>query len=75
MLWTVSPVVEQPSKSDLEYAEKYIAKFDANGDGIVLREEVPRIVRDYSFWYVDTNHDGRVTRDELLQAARIGRGR
>ena len=67
--------VEQPSIEVVKYADDFIARFDANRDGVVLREELPRIVRDYGIWSIDLNYDGRVTREELLWAAKERRGR
>ena len=51
-------------------ADSFLARFDANGDGAVVRTEASRIVRDYSFSILDAESDGRVTRDEAVRAMR-----
>ena len=51
-------------------ADSFLARFDANGDGAVVRTEASRIVRDYSFSILDADADGRVTRDEAVRAMR-----
>ncbi len=59
----------------IAFADDFLSRFDTNGDRMIVRTEVPRIVRDYSFWTMDENRDGKVTRDELLDSARARRGR
>jgi Ca2+-binding EF-hand superfamily protein len=56
------------------FADAFIKRFDSNHDGVVTRSEVNRIVRDYGFWEIDGDRDGRVTREELIKA-RSRRGR
>ena len=51
-------------------ADSFLARFDANHDGIVVRTEASRIVRDYSFSILDADGDGQITRDEALRAMR-----
>ena len=59
----------------IAFADDFLSRFDTNGDRMIVITEVPRIVRDYSFWTMDENRDGKVTRDELLDSARARRGR
>ena len=54
-------------------AEKLLAKFDRNRDGQLSKEESPRIIRDYSFYQLDANQDGVVTREEMIAATRNSR--
>jgi len=56
-------------------AASFLERFDANHDGVVVRTEASRIVRDYSFKIIDGDGDGRITRDEALRAMRGRRGR
>ena len=56
-------------------AASFLERFDANHDGVVVRTEASRIVRDYSFKVLDADGDGRITRDEALRAMRGRRGR
>ena len=51
-------------------ADSFLARFDADRDGVVVRTEASRIVRDYSFSILDADGDGRITRDEALRAMR-----
>lgn len=41
------------------------ARFDKNGDGEILRDEVPRSVRTWGFRRFDANRDGKVTKEEV----------
>ncbi len=66
---------ETADEKAIAFADDFLSRFDANGDRMIVRTEVPRIVRDYSFWTIDANRDGKVTRDELLDSARARRGR
>ena len=63
------------TQKQIEYADRFLTKFDANKDGVVIVAEVPRIVRDFSFGRIDADHDGSITRDELIGAARTKRGK
>ena len=51
-------------------AAAFFGRFDADHDGVVVRTEASRIVRDYSFSILDVDGDGRITRDEALRAMR-----
>ena len=55
------------------FAEKLLATFDRNRDGQLSKEESPKIIRDYSFHQLDSNHDGLVTREEMIAATRNSR--
>ena len=57
------------------FADDFLTRFDANRDSVVVKAEVPRIVRDYAFWTIDANRDGKVTRNELMDSSRSRRGR
>jgi hypothetical protein len=59
----------------IAFADDFLRRFDADGDQVVLRTEVTRIVRDYTFRSIDADNDGRVTREELLNSARSRSGR
>jgi len=58
----------------IRYAEDYLAKWDANKDGIVSWEESPRVLRDFGFSRIDRNSDRQITREELIQAGQATAG-
>jgi hypothetical protein len=49
------------------FADRYIARFDKNGDGSVAEHELPNAVRKYG--YLDHNRDNHISRDELVEEA------
>jgi peroxiredoxin len=49
------------------FADRYIARFDKNGDGSVALHELPNAVRKYG--YLDHNRDNHVSRHELVEEA------
>lgn len=65
----------EASEKEIRYATEFLAKFDSNRDGVVVVDEAPRIVRDFAFRRIDTDENGTVTRDELIEAARKQRGK
>ncbi len=67
--------LNEPTPGQLEYADNFLAKFDANKDGSVIVAEVPRIIKDRSFDQIDADDNGSITRDELIAAARTKRGK
>jgi Ca2+-binding EF-hand superfamily protein len=44
--------------------DAFIKEYDRNGNGMLERNEVPRWLRD-RFSELDTNHDGKLSKDEL----------
>jgi len=62
------------SLESIAFADAFLARFDSNQDASVVRAEVPRIIRDYSFGSIDSNSDGKVTREELVKSfgSRLG---
>jgi hypothetical protein len=48
-----------------KFARKYIQRFDRNGDGAVVRNELPDAIGRFGFSRLDANHDGQLTNDEL----------
>lgn len=51
------------------YAERFFAQFDKNGDGVILREDLPESQRRFGFHRLDRNGDGRLTLDEVRDTA------
>lgn len=51
------------------FAERYLRKFDADGDGWLVKSEVPDSVRLFAFRRFDHNNDGRLDLDELAAEA------
>ena len=52
------------------FAERYLEKFDRDGDGVIRPDEVPDAVRLFGFRDLDRDGDGVIDRDELTRAAR-----
>jgi peroxiredoxin len=51
--------------------ERFLAKMDRDGDGVVQRDEVPDAFRIFGFRRMDDNRDGRLERSEIeAQATR-----
>ena len=63
-----NPDTESPAAA--AFADEYIGKWDANGDGIVGWEEAPKIQRDFGFSRIDSDGNGLLTREELIRASR-----
>lgn len=65
---------EEPSLGDLEAAEQLakqvLARYDADGDGVILRGEVPEAFALFAFVRYDLDGDRRITADEVRRAAR-----
>lgn len=49
--------------------ESFLAAMDADGDGVMTREETPLTFRSFGFWQLDRNRDGRLDRNEIEAAA------
>lgn len=49
--------------------DRYMKKFDKNGDGQILREEVPETYRIFGFWRMDHDRNGRIDREEVERSA------
>ena len=50
-------------------ADRMFSRFDTNNDGTIDRFETPWVFRRYSFGSIDANRDGKLTRDEIEDAA------
>jgi hypothetical protein len=66
----MSTIEETADSSATEYADDYLAKWDANADGKVGWEEAPKVLRDFGFSRIDRNNDREISREELIQAGR-----
>jgi peroxiredoxin len=62
------PNAESPAAA--AFADEYIGKWDANGDGVVGWEEAPKIQRDFGFSRIDSDGNRVLTREELIRASR-----
>jgi mono/diheme cytochrome c family protein/peroxiredoxin len=51
-------------------ADRIIAKFDKNKDGVVTEYETPFVFRQYQFYRMDKDDDGKLTREEIEAQAR-----
>jgi peroxiredoxin len=52
-----------------EFADRYVARFDANGDQHLTPHELPDSVRMFSFRNFDHDNDARLSRDEIKSEA------
>ena len=71
----MSTIEETADSSATEYADDYLAKWDANADGKVGWEEAPKVLRDFGFSRIDRNNDREISREELIQAGRSSAAR
>jgi len=53
----------------LEFADKYINRFDGNDDGVLSPREVPKSVRAFRFHDFDRDGDGYLAREEMAANA------
>jgi hypothetical protein len=68
-------VNEQERKDEMEaskqqayaFADRYIQRFDQNGDEVLTSFELPDSVRMFSFWSFDHDRDSRISRDEIAE--------
>jgi Ca2+-binding EF-hand superfamily protein len=59
------PPTQAPPSGPLHFeVDQFIKEYDRNGDGFLQRHEVPPWLRD-RFDQLDTNQDGKLSRDEL----------
>ncbi len=72
---TAESTLASPTETELQFVSNFLLKFDTNKDDKVIVDEVPRIVRDYGFRQIDKDSNGVVTREELVEAARMQRGK
>ncbi|MCG8585097.1 MAG: hypothetical protein MI757_10325 [Pirellulales bacterium] len=56
-------------KSARATAQKFMKRFDKNGDARVQRNEVPAALRSFAFGRFDANRDGVLTIDEVVEAS------
>jgi hypothetical protein len=65
----------ETSSAALDWANKYMGRFDRNGDGRVALLETNDLIRRYSFNTIDKDGDGFLTSDELVKSFEGRRGR
>jgi hypothetical protein len=51
-----------------QQADRFMKKFDANGDGLVDRHELPLATERFGDWSFDEDADGSLSREEILRA-------
>jgi peroxiredoxin len=49
----------------VRFADEYFQRLDANGDDVIVEDELPHSVRIFAFRHFDHDQDGQVTRDEI----------
>jgi Ca2+-binding EF-hand superfamily protein len=59
---------EKPTKGFRLDVDRLLKEYDKNGDGFLQRDEVPPYLREH-FDQLDTNKDGKLSREELEQGA------
>lgn len=60
---------QQRERQAQEFADRYIERFDSNGDQHLSSRELPDSVRMFSFWHFDHDGDARLSRDEIKAEA------
>ena len=60
---------EQREARIADLADDFFAKMDTDGDGVILREEVPESFRLFGFRQFDEDRDGRLQREEIEEKA------
>lgn len=58
-------VSDETKASAEKYAREYIRKFDLNGDGVVVRDELPESIGRFGFRKLDENSDGKLTLEDI----------
>jgi peroxiredoxin len=61
--------IAQRGQKAKQYADRFFEKFDANGDGLVDRHELPLATERFGKGTLDEDGDGNLTRDEVRRAA------
>ena len=54
-----------------EIERKYFERFDKDGDGVIVRKELPRAVRTWGFNAYDKDGNGELTREEVREQAKV----
>ncbi len=52
-----------------KFVAKFFKRFDANLDGFVVRDETPESFARHGFWRFEFDGDGRLSREEIAEAA------
>jgi hypothetical protein len=60
---------EQREREATTFADRYIERFDRNGDGSITSGELPDSVRMFSYWQLDLNGDGQIAHEEIYRQA------
>lgn len=66
-----SPIID-PAERDRQIeniVSRFFARFDRDRDGIIVEHETPFTIRLFGYWEFDENNDGKLSRDEIEQAA------
>ncbi|MEM1067602.1 MAG: redoxin domain-containing protein [Planctomycetota bacterium] len=51
------------------FADRYMKRFDRNGDDFITEQELPDSVRMFGFWDMDHDGDDRISREEIQSEA------
>ena len=66
-----TPASSEPSPRVIQFADKFFKRYDKNKNGLVERDETPVALRGFGFWKYDSDRDGRLTREEVINAAKF----
>jgi peroxiredoxin len=51
-----------------KFADEFFARFDQDGDGVVMREELPDSMRRFGYYQLDVNYNGVIEREDIESA-------
>jgi peroxiredoxin len=52
-----------------QFADDYFERFDKNENQKIESSELPRATRSFGSWSIDFNHDGKITKQDIIDSA------
>ena len=63
-------ILSQQNEKAQKFVDDYFAKFDADNDGVLNRDETPQAIQHFRFYKYDSNRDRSLSKEELLSVVR-----